>query len=270
MLKPFLKEIDPKNIRKHILRMAKIGNSVHIACAFSIVEIISVLYKDFVKIDKNNLKHQDRDLMCLSKGHGVMALYACLFEIGVLAEDDINNYFQDGSKLKGLSDANVPGIEVSGGSLGHGITVAVGQALALKLKQKSNSVYCIVGDGEMNEGSVWEALLFCQHWMLDNFVIIIDANEYQAMGLCTEILNCEPFSKKLEAFGYDIWECDGHSSVELQNIFTQIQLMKNGKPKAVIARTVKGKGISFMEKNNIWHYSRLNDELYEKCIEELS
>jgi transketolase len=122
----------------------------------------------------------------------------------------------------------------------------------------------------MNEGSVWEALLFCAHKQLDNFVLIIDANQYQAMGLCTEILNCEPLVEKLEAFGFDTWECDGHALTELSNIFTNALLMKNGKPKALVARTLKGKGISFMERDNSWHYSRLNDELHKKCLEELS
>jgi transketolase len=270
MLQPYLLEISPKTIRQHILKMAKTGNSVHIACAFSLVEIITVLYQNFIRLDKNNLKHPDRDIMCLSKGHGVMALYACLYEIGLLEEKHISNYFADGSFLKGLADAHVPGIEVSGGSLGHGVTVAVGQAFALKLKKKNNFVYCIVGDGEINEGSVWEALLFCSHWKLDNFVFILDANEYQAMGLCTEILNCEPFLKKLEAFGFDTWECNGHSVSELNTILKQITLAQNGKPKAIIARTIKGKGISFMEKNNAWHYTRLNDDTFVDCFKELA
>ncbi len=270
MLSPYSKEISPNSLRKNIIKMAKIGNSVHIACAFSIVEILSVLYQNFIKFDPSNLKNSNRDLFCLSKGHGVMALYSCLYEIGLLPEEHLNKYFQDGSKLKGLSDANIPGIEVSGGSLGHGITVAVGQALAVKFKQKSNMIYCLVGDGEMNEGSVWEALLFSKHWKLDNLIIIVDANQYQAMGLCTDVLDCEPFYNKFEAFGFDTWECDGHSVSELNKVFNQALIKKNGKPKAIVARTVKGKGISFMENNNAWHYSRLNEELYHKCFEELS
>ncbi|WGL60825.1 transketolase [Pigmentibacter sp. JX0631] len=270
MLKPYSKEINPNNLRKNILNMAKVGNSVHIACAFSIVEILSVLYQNFINIDPSNLKNTNRDLFCLSKGHGVMALYSCLYEIGILPEEYLNKYFQDGSKLKGLSDANIPGIEVSGGSLGHGITVSVGLALAAKLKNKSNKIYCLIGDGEMNEGSVWEALLFSKHWNLDNLILIVDANQYQAMGLCSEILDCEPFYNKFEAFGFETWECDGHSVLELNRVFNQALISKHEKPKVVIARTVKGKGVSFMENNNAWHYSRLNNELFQKCLEELS
>ena len=270
MVKLFSGNLDPKKIRINIIKLAKIGNSVHIACAFSIVEILCLLYQEFVKIDKENLKNPDRDLLCLSKGHGVMALYSIFLEMDLLSVDVFNNYFQDGSILKGLSDVHVPGVEVSGGSLGHGICVSVGHAFALKLKKKSNVVYCIVGDGEMNEGSVWESLLFAAHNKLDNFFLIIDANGFQAMGECSEVLNCESFLEKMTSFCFDAEECDGHSLSKLKISFNKLLTLKNGKPKTIIARTVKGKGISFMEKKNQWHYTRLTDEMYSKCIRELS
>lgn len=249
--------------------MAMNGSSVHIACAFSLVEILTVLYSKFLNFEKSNPNNPSRDLVCLSKGHGVMAVYSCLFEMGVLPQEYIDNYFKDGSVLKGLSDAHVPGIEVSGGSLGHGVTVAVGRAFAIQRKKENRKVFCIIGDGELNEGSVWESILFAAHWKLKNFVLIIDANQFQAMGLSTEVLNLEPFAKKFEAFNFETYECDGHSVEKLEQIYQSILDSKEEKPKVIIARTVKGKGVSFMEGDNIWHYTRLNEESYKAAMGEL-
>lgn len=249
--------------------MAKNGNSVHIGCAFSLIEIFAVLYEKFVTIDPDDLNNSERDLVCLSKGHGVMAAYSCLFELGLLEEVHLRNYFSDGSLLKGLSDSHIPGIEVSGGSLGHGITVASGYALAISFKKQDRKVICIVGDGEMNEGSVWESLLFVAHWKLKNFILIIDANQFQAMGRSSDVLNCESFKDKLDAFNFETWECDGHSREELSQVLNFAYSSQNSKPKAVIARTIKGKGVSFMENNNIWHYTRLDETTYNKSIAEL-
>ncbi|TGL99808.1 transketolase [Leptospira jelokensis] len=249
--------------------MAKNGNSVHIGCAFSLIEIFAVLYEGFVSMDPNDLNHSERDLVCLSKGHGVMAAYSCLFELGFLDEVHLTNYFSNGSLLKGLSDSHIPGIEVSGGSLGHGITVATGFALAIALKKQNRKVICIVGDGEMNEGSIWESLLFIAHWKLKNFILIIDANQFQAMGRSSEVLNCESFKDKLDAFNFETWECDGHSRKELKLVLDSAYSSNIAKPKAIIARTIKGKGVSFMENNNIWHYTRLDETTYKQSIAEL-
>lgn len=249
--------------------MAKVGNSVHIGCAFSLIEILAVLYEKFVSIDLNNTNDKNRDLVCLSKGHGVMAVYACLYELGILKKEYLDNYFSDGSLLKGLSDSHIPGIEVSGGSLGHGITVSTGYALSIKLRNQNRNVYCVVGDGEMNEGSIWESLLFAAHWELNNFILIIDANQFQAMGRAEEVLNCEPFKEKLNAFNFETWECDGHSRINLELVLNAAKSSNSLKPKAIIARTVKGKGVSFMENDNIWHYTRLTEDTYMKSLNEL-
>lgn len=256
-------------LRMHVLNMAKIGNSVHIGCAFSLIEILAVLYGKFVALDLSNPKNPSRDLVCLSKGHGVMAVYACLYELGILEEFHLSKYFSDGSLLKGLSDSHVPGVEVSGGSLGHGITVATGYALAISLKNEKRRVFCIVGDGEMNEGSIWESLLFAAHWKLSNFILVVDANQFQAMGRAIDVLNCESFVDKLNAFNFETWECDGHSRAELEMAFDSAVNSQNLKPKAIIARTVKGKGVSFMENNNVWHYTRLDEETYKDSLAEL-
>lgn len=263
------KFLSSKNLRSHVLGMAKTGNSVHIACAFSLIEILAVIYEKFVVLDLNNASNPERDLVCLSKGHGIMAVYACLFELGMLEEKHLRNYFQDASLLKGLSDSHIPGVEVSGGSLGHGITVATGQALAISLKRQNRKVFCLVGDGEMNEGSIWESLLFAAHWNLNNFILIVDANEFQAMGSSVEILNCEPFVDKLKSFNFETWECDGHSRTDLSQVFNSMISSESNKPKALIARTIKGKGVSFMERNNIWHYSRLDQQTYDYSLSEL-
>src|SRR5438128_9729941 len=174
MTKPF----DPRSLRRTILRMAHAGNSVHIACAFSLVEILAVLYRSFLNVgDGPHDPHHD--YLILSKGHGVMAQYACLHELGWLADEEMDNYFHDGTRLKGLSDAHVPGLEVSSGSLGHGLSVGVGLALAAKRRGTRQKCFAIVGDGEINEGPIWEALLFANHFELSNLIVIVDANAYQ-------------------------------------------------------------------------------------------
>lgn len=258
-----------KEIRQTILTMAKAGNSVHIACAFSIVEILIVLYNSYLKINPETVHSPERNLFCLSKGHGVMALYACLIKLKILPEESIKSYFSDGSKLKGLSDSHITGVEVSGGSLGHGITVAVGMALSIQFKKQDRKVYCLIGDGEMNEGSVWESLMFAAHWKLENFFLIIDANDFQAMGRPSEILNCESLLMKLKAFNFEVLEVEGHDETLLFEAFNTLNKSEIKKPKAIIARTVKGYGVSFMQDDNAWHYSRLNEESFQRALREL-
>tara|TARA_R110000868_G_scaffold153644_11_gene379203 strand:- start:12276 stop:13073 length:798 start_codon:yes stop_codon:yes gene_type:complete len=256
-------------LRKTILKMAYNANSVHIGCAFSIVEIVHTLYSKFIDIKKLKELSTHRDYLCLSKGHGVMAIYANLLELGILTEEDINNYFKDGSSLTGLADSHVPGIEVSGGSLGQGITVATGIAMSKKIDGLDSKTFCIVGDGELNEGSAWESIMIASHRQLKNFILIIDANSYQAMGRCESVLNMESFKAKFEAFNFEVQECDGHNLNDLENSLTTLINSKSNKPKALVARTIKGKGVSFMEDENIWHYTRLDQDTYNKALSEL-
>lgn len=259
----------PNELRKTILRMAYNAQSVHIGCSFSLVEIAHVLYSKFVDQKKLTTLDPDRDFVCLSKGHGVMAIYACLYELGMIREDEIENYFSDGSNLTGLSDAHVPGIEVSGGSLGQGITVAVGIALSKKIDQSKSRVFCIVGDGELNEGSAWEAIMIAAHQKLNNLIIIVDANRYQAMGTCESVLNMESFSDKFKAFNFEVRECDGHDVDQLFKNLSALKTSSSDKPKVLVARTLKGKGVSFMEDDNIWHYTRLTKVTYDQAMSEL-
>lgn len=258
----------PSNLRKTVLDMAYYGSTVHIPCAFSIIEMVSVLYGKVLNLGKS-YDDPNRDFMVLSKGHGVMALYACFKELGWLQDSDIKNYFKDGTKLKGLSDCHVPGLEATSGSLGHGLSVAVGLALGLKFKKSSQKVFCIVGDGESNEGTIWEALLFASHWQLDNLVVIFDCNGYQAMGTTEEVMNLHSFAAKTKAFNFETIEINGHSEKELSDAFDTFAKSTSKQPKALVANTIKGYGISFMEKNNVWHYTRLSNETYAQALKEL-
>jgi transketolase len=256
-------------LRKTVLRMAYSGSTVHIGCAFSIIEIMAVLYRNHLRYPDNNPESSARDYLVLSKGHGVMAQYACLYEKGWLSQHDIENYFKDGSKLKGLSDAHVIGCEVTSGSLGHGLSVGVGMALAAKLNKQDQYCYAVVGDGEMNEGTMWEALLFAGHQLLDNLIVIVDENGFQAMGKTSEVMGLGSLEKKFVAFGFEAISIDGHDENALDQTINKLKLNKNGLPKAIIAHTVKGKGVSFMENKNIWHYTRLTEETFNSAISEL-
>jgi transketolase len=251
--------LNPKSLRKEILTMAFDGQSVHIGCAFSLVEIFAVLYKNFSKGNS----------ILLSKGHGVMAQYACLAELDVIEKFDLKNYFKDGSRLKGLAEADIKGINISSGSLGHGLSVAVGLALASKLKKENQKFFCIVGDGESNEGSIWEAIMFAAQFKLSNLVVIIDSNKFQAMGKSVDVMNMESFKEKFLAFGFDCEEINGHDEDEIQSVIHQLLSFENDRPKAIIAHTIKGKGVSFMENNNSWHYTRLDKTSYQKAMMEL-
>jgi transketolase len=256
-------------LRKTVLRMAYSGSTVHIGCAFSIIEIMAVLYRNHLRYPDNNPESSERDYLVLSKGHGVMAQYACLYEKGWLSKHDIENYFKDGSKLKGLSDAHVVGCEVTSGSLGHGLSVGVGMALAAKLNKQDQYCYAVVGDGEMNEGTMWEALLFASHQLLDNLIVIVDENGFQAMGKTSEVMGLGSLEKKFIAFGFEAISIDGHDESALDQAINNLKSNKNGLPKAIIARTVKGKGVSFMENKNIWHYTRLTEDTFNSAIAEL-
>ena len=258
------------HIRESILKMAYAGATVHIGCAFSIVELLAVLYRHHLKFDKTNPQAPMRDHLVLSKGHGVMAQYACLHEIGWLSDTDLAQYFKNGTHLKGLADAHVPGIEATTGSLGHGMSVGVGLALGSKLKSTDQTCYVLVGDGELNEGSIWEAVMFASHFKLNNLVVIVDENGFQAMGSTQEVMRMGSIVDKFSAFGFDAIAIDGHDENAIDNAYSLMKNQINGKPKAIVARTIKGKGVSFMENDNIWHYTRLTSDNYAKALSELT
>jgi transketolase len=260
---------DPRTLRRTILRMAHAGSTVHIACAFSLVEILAVVYGRFLRYDGDDPRSSKRDYLVLSKGHGVMAQYACLHEIGWLNDDDLDHYFGDGTRLKGLSDAHVPGLEVTSGSLGHGLSVGVGLALAAKRKRTDQRVFVLVGDGEMNEGAIWEALLFANHAELSNLFVLVDANGYQAMGATNEVMRLGNLARKFAAFGFHVRDVDGHDESALGEVIAELLALPGKQPRALVARTVKGQGVSFMANDNRWHYTRLTPETYAAAVAEL-
>lgn len=253
-------------IRTAILDMAHSGATVHIGCAFSIVELLAVLYRNHLRVVRADPASPTRDYMVLSKGHGVMAQYACLHELGWLSDDEIAQYFKDGSRLKGLADAHVPGVEATCGSLGHGLSVATGLALAAKMDKTDQRCYALVGDGELNEGAIWEAALFATHFKLDNLIVIVDKNGFQAMGTTDDVMMLGDIAEKFRAFGFDAVTIDGHDEAAIDQAYHDMKSANNGRPKAIVANTTKGKGVPFMEHDNIWHYTRLTTDTHAAAI----
>ncbi len=257
---------DARLLRKTVLDMAYAGSTVHIGCAFSIIEILAVLYRSHLRFPDNDPAHPLRDYLVLSKGHGVMAQYACLRALGWLPEEAITGYFSDGSDLKGLSDSRVPGLEVTSGSLGHGYSVGVGMALGAKIRGTKQKIFALVGDGEINEGPIWEGALFAAHYRLKNFMMIVDENGFQAMGRTSEVLELGSIQQKFESFGFLVRTVDGHDEALMDKVIRELWNAPSDMPRALIAKTVKGKGVPFMEHNNIWHYTRLNADTYAQAL----
>jgi transketolase len=259
----------PARLRRTVLEMAYAGSTVHIGCAFSIIELVSVLYRNHLRYPGNDPRAEGRDYLVLSKGHGVMAQYACMRELGWLNDSHIKGYFADGSELKGLSDSRIAGLEVTSGSLGHGFSVGVGIAMGLQRKGTGQKVYAIVGDGELNEGPIWEGALVATHHRMDNLMLIVDKNGFQAMGTTDDVLALGDLSAKFNSFGFETLEIDGHDESAVDAAIRQLWGTGSGKPKALIAHTVKGKGIPFMESDNRWHYTRLDAQTYAEAIDAL-
>ena len=257
---------DVKTLRKTVLDMAYTGSTVHIACAFSIIELLAVLYRNHLSYPGLDPLAAGRDYLVLSKGHGVMAQYACMRELGWLKDDAFSDYFADGSDLKGLSDSRIPGLEVTSGSLGHGFSVGVGMAMGAKLQGTDQKTYALVGDGEINEGPIWEGALFASHHALKNFMVIVDENGFQAMGSTLEVLGLGSIQAKFESFGFEAISIDGHDETAIDAAITQLWASASTAPKALIAKTVKGKGVPFMENNNMWHYTRLDSQTYSLAL----
>ncbi len=259
----------PDSLRRTVVEMAFAGDAYHLGCAFSIVELLACLYGSHMRYDRTNPNDPQRDYMVLSKGHGVMAQYACLRQLGWLQKADFDNYFVNGSRLKGLSDAHVPGCEVTSGTLGHGLSVGVGLALAAQRRKTGQRCYTVIGDGEMNEGSIWEALMFASHARLSNLVVIVDANGWQAMGRTEDVMQLGDIAGRFSAFGFDALTVDGHDMEAISSAIDSLVSMNNHNPKALIAKTIKGKGVSFMENNNAWHNARLSPLQYQQALAEI-
>lgn len=254
-------------IRQNAIEMTHASGASHIGAILSVADIVAVLYADILNVSPEEPRKKDRDRLILSKGHAGVAVYGALAELGFFDKSLLETYYQDGSILSGhISHKGVPGVEVSTGSLGHGIGIAAGMALAAKLDHKKHHIYVILGDGECEEGSVWEAALFCAHHNLNNMTIVVDHNKMQAMGTCEEQLGLNRLALKWKNMGFDTIECDGHDHSELKSA---LRTSDGRKPMCMIAHTTKGKGISFMENNLLWHYRDPQGEYYEQARKEL-
>ena len=258
-----------KEIRRKVVKMVYCSKTAHLGSSLSIADILNVLYFKIMSIDPKNPTAEDRDRFLLSKGHAAAVLYATLAQKGFFPGEVLEGYCYDGGKLPGHSTKGcAPGVEVSTGSLGHGLPMGAGMALAAKNDGKGHRVFVLMSDGECEEGSVWEAALFSSHHKLDNLVGIIDYNKLQALGRTNDILNLEPLAKKWEDFGWRVKEINRHNFSEIEESLSSIPFEK-GKPSLVIAHTIKGKGISFMEDKLESHYKKLDEESFKAALKEL-
>ena len=267
-----IKEIQEmaKRMRKKALDMAlNVGaSSSHFGGGLSIIDITATLYCDILKLDPKNPEWENRDRFILSKGHGVLGYYTALSEIGYISENDLKTFEKDGTYLFGHPVINrSKGIEFSNGSLGMGLSLGIGVALAGKKNNLDYKVYVLMGDGECNEGSIWEAAMAAPQYKLDNLVAILDRNNLQQTGTNSEIMSVGDLGSKWKSFGWEVCEIDGHNVPEIYKTFLSVK-DQNG-PTAIVANTVKGKGFSFAENNNAWHHAPLSSSQYEAALEEL-
>lgn len=252
--------------RKTVLRLIYQAQSSHIGSNFSAIDILAVLYS-IANLDKE--LREDRDRIVVSKGWIAASIYYFLAEKEIIPKEDLELYCKKGSKYIGLAEPNIRGVEAAGGSMGFGLPFGVGFALAKKIKKEKGKVFVLMGDGEMQTGSTWESALISAHHKLDNLFVIIDFNELQAMGRVKDILNIEPLKDKWRAFGWEVREIDGHNFEEIERSLISPPILED-KPRIIIARTIKGKGVSFMEGKNLYHYKAPSDEEYQKALKELN
>jgi transketolase len=256
-----------QKISIHALHMTSLGGSSHIGSALSISDIIAVLYSEVLNVDPKNPKWPQRDRFILSKGHAGAIVYAALAERGFFDVETLKSHYQNGSIFSGhVSHKGIPGVEVSTGSLGHGLSIGVGIAKAAKIDNASYKTYVVLSDGECDEGSNWEAILFASHHQLDNLIAIVDYNKLQSLKSTHDTLNLEPFRQKWESFGWNVMEVDGHNHTELKHAFSSTVAKK---PLCILAHTTKGKGVSFMENNVLWHYRTARGDEFDKALVEL-
>lgn len=255
-----------KEIKQTMLKMVHKAQVSHIGAGLSIADILYTLYFKVANININNIKDPNRDIIILSKGHSSVALYSVLYHRGFLEKSLIDNYSIDGGSLPcHIDKEKSPFLELSTGSLGHGLSVAVGMALAKKMDGKEGHVYCICGDGEMNEGSVWEAIMFATTKKLDNLTLIVDFNNFQAFGSTNCVIYQSNLEERLKSFGFESFGIDGHNFDAIEKSLKY----RCDKPIAIIAHTIKGKGVSFMENKLEWHYKSPNDEQLAIALQEI-
>ena len=258
-------------LRKMAVKTLESGKRAHLGSAMSIMELIRVLYDDFLNYDKTDPRDPNRDRFILSKGHGCLALYVVLADKGFFDEKELLTFCQKDSILGGHPEyGKIPGVEASTGALGHGMPIGVGMALASRLQKRKSRVVVLVGDGEINEGSVWEAAMAAAKHKLSNLTVIIDYNKIQSYGFVSEVLNIEPLADKWTSFGFAVKEINGHDVTAIKNFLTSSLPLNNQKPTALICHTIKGKGFSFAENDPNWHHkSNLSDADIKKMYENI-
>jgi len=255
-------------VRTHALRMTSVGSGAHIGAVFSCADILAALYGGILRVDPNVPKSPTRDRFVLSKGHAGAGLYAALAERGFFPVEQLLTHYQDGSDLSGHVSHKLPGVDVSTGSLGHGLPIAAGMAYAGKLKSAPHRVFCLLSDGECDEGSTWEAALFAAHHGISNLVAIVDYNRIQGIAPISEVIELAPFAEKWAAFGWAVREVDGHDHQALYTALAAAPFAP-GKPSCLLAHTVKGKGVSFMENSVLWHYRIPRGAEFDAALAEL-
>ena len=257
-------------IRKDIIEEVYNAKSGHPGGSLSIADIMAVLYFNELRIDENNPRWEDRDRLVLSKGHCSPALYAALAERGFFSKEDLKSFRKLESNLQGHPDLNkVPGVDMTSGSLGQGLSVANGMAISAKMDNKDYRVYTVLGDGEIEEGQVWEAAMTANKYKLDNLCVIVDNNNLQIDGTIEEVMSSYPIDEKFKSFGFNVLNIDGNNIEEIINAFESAKQTKN-KPTCIIARTIKGKGVSFMENKAEWHGKAPSEEEYIQAMKDLS
>ena len=256
-------------IRQGVIEAVYSAKSGHPGGSLSIAEILAVLYFNQMNIDEKNPKAKGRDRLVLSKGHTAPALYSTLALRGFFDINELKTLRNINSKLQGHPDMkNIPGVDASTGSLGQGLSIANGMALASKMDSAGCRVYCLLGDGEIEEGQIWEAAMTSSHYKLDNLCLIVDNNNLQIDGAVSDVMNIYPIDEKFKSFGFEVINVDGHNIPELISAFEQAKKVK-GKPTVIIANTIKGKGVSFMENEAGWHGKAPNEEEYKQAMKEL-
>lgn len=257
-----------RRIRADAAQMVHRAGASHIGTCFSMADLLAVLYGAVLRVDPTAPDRPDRDRFILSKGHGAAALYATLAARGFFPADQLATYCRDGSPLAGHASHHVPGVEVSTGSLGHGLSVACGMALAGRCAPAPFRIFCLLSDGECDEGSIWEAALFAPHHRLDNLAVIVDYNKIQSVGSVAEVLDLEPFADKWRSFGWSVREVDGHDHGAVLDALSALP-WEPGRPSVLIAHTIKGKGVSFMEGQLAWHYKSPDEAQLALALAEL-
>ena len=258
-----------RKIRRRVIEMTHRAKASHVGTSLSMAELLAVLYSGVLRVDPSEVESPDRDRFVLSKGHGCAGLYAVLAECGFFPPARLGEFYQDGTRMAGhVTHGGIPGVEVSTGALGHGLSIACGMALAGRRDRRQFRVFALLSDGECDEGATWEAALLAAHHRLDTLVAIVDYNKIQSLGTVKEVLDLEPLAQKWTAFGWETREIDGHNVAEIHRVLSQVPLVP-GRPTCVVAHTVKGKGVSFMENDLLWHYRAPDDAEMARALTEL-